>query len=212
MGIDVYGLFQIQKNGKWHSIREYSHGRRGYLRSWLGWGPRIEPSWGERIKPISPIRGLPEDFDSSEIICQIAYDEMVDFIGEPVLVPPHGSDLSKRCCVAENLIGDREHTYVFGEEILIKVPLLVRQIDITWEVYAKICGYQLDNIDNWKAFSEGYSMDVPSGVGFNNLIDFSYQEKPDGVSVEFTFDLFMGLRNIIDFMLKNMVVIGFREK
>lgn len=99
MGIDVSGVFQRRDAEKWVVICDYHDGRRGYLRSWLGFDRYREI-------PFSALRGVPEDFNPSEVVIIPGY--------RPVEI--------------ECFIGERGHSWISGEEIL-NTPALTQRSD-----------------------------------------------------------------------------------
>jgi hypothetical protein len=129
MGIDVFGIFQIQTERKWHSIQRLYDGQRGYLRAWLG----CDFYKGEhplKVFPISSARGLPSDFDATALV---------------------GSASNHSRPEAGAAIGEWGHSWLLDTEILDPSPALaVRQIHVSMQTYLATLE-QTEDIELWRA-------------------------------------------------------------
>ncbi|MDR0776743.1 MAG: hypothetical protein LBE81_08915 [Azonexus sp.] len=109
MGIDVFGVFQQRKEGRWSYLSRYYDGRRGTLRAWLG----VDSYRGARrteIPLILPLRGLPTDLDLNE---------------------PVGTKST-----IENVIGEWGHSWLMGTEIINStLPVVNLKIWIPLDTY-----------------------------------------------------------------------------
>ena len=155
MGIDVFGVFQIQAESRWHSIRTLYDGQHGYVRAWLGCDfYKGEPLL--KVFPISSERGLPLDFDASELL---------------------GSTSDRHRPKAGAVIGQWGHSWLFDTEILKPEPALaVRHIGVSMKTYLATWE-QTEDIDLWQAWTGlCQEQDMPKlvSVTYQTPSDFSH--------------------------------------
>ena len=159
MGIDVSGVFQRREGGQWSYVGDYHDGRRGELRSWLGWG---NGSWWQgTIEPIAPLRGLPLDFDLSEL-------------------DPRRSEHG---ITVEMHIGTRSRSWLHADEILNALPALaVRQLSVPHAIYLQTAD-MTSNLAQWQA-ATGLCREVDAWP----LVQATYQHPDAGNSADVRVD------------------------
>lgn len=160
MGIDVFGVFQKQTGGQWIYIRHACYGYRDRLRTWLGW----DEGGLLRVTAISPLRGLPFDFD------------YVDGIYKP--------DATTRV-----VVGDRCFSWLLADEILNALPALaMRTLTVPLHIYQKTWNQECDPT-RWKELTGlCQETDLPKLVGVSSRPqDVSYDTKEVPVDCMYDF-------------------------
>jgi len=117
MGTDIHAIAQVKKNGKWEDIRmEWEQNRHYLLFSWLadvrnGYSFAGVPTY-KAITPITPPRGLPEDF------------EMLDEAHPTTLITlsEHAQKYQEDKEHPTKWMGDHSHSWLLASEILQTPP------------------------------------------------------------------------------------------
>lgn len=154
MGVDIYGVFQKQVDGRWVDVESADVGPRHYeLFAWLGSGS-IDRMGTCSIPSLAPLRGLPEDF------------EVVDGSNHPTPLPKRQDDPFYRWshpfypgCL---WIGDWNFSWLLSGEILrSRAPRMRRTVLVSDAEYADWDGKADSAPWLWASNQFGHAVGLP---------------------------------------------------
>lgn len=144
MGTDIHSIFQRKNVHVWEDIpHSFGDERHYFLFSWLadvrnGYGFAGVPT-GEPIEPISPQRGLPDDFQVTNDYHKTHIDNMS---------PRRKNYVDTAYLPMVNMfMGDHSHTWLLGSEIVAAYDKIKENYSIRYGIVTR------DEYDRWDGVS-----------------------------------------------------------